>query len=161
MSAAGDFIDAALQNEGSWYRAADAREQFGNALQFYGSSVGAIRGTVRDALKKFPGMDHDQVTALASELWTIPSYERRRAAVVLLQTNARMLVSSDLTRLEGFVRSAALKELVDPLTLDVIQPLLAQLPAASRTRADLILERWSNDPSELVRHAAELCRLPN
>jgi hypothetical protein len=158
VSAAGDFIDLALQDEASWYRASDAREQFGDALQFYGSSVGAVRGTVRDALNKFSGMSHDEVTALSSELWKVPVFERRLAAVVLLQSNVALLVSSDLTRLEGFVRSAELTELVDPLVKDVIRPLLVQLPAASRTRADTILERWSTDPSELVRRAAQLAR---
>ncbi len=60
-------------------------------LGSYGASVGAVRGTVRDAGRKFKGLGHDDVHSLASELWGRPGpgrrpvYERRLAAVVLLQ----------------------------------------------------------------------------
>ena len=47
MSAAGEFIDRALQREGAWYRADEMRREHGGGagvrLQFYGSSVGAVR----------------------------------------------------------------------------------------------------------------------
>jgi hypothetical protein len=48
---AAGFIDATLQNEGSWYRADDVEARLGGALASYGASVGAVRGTVRDAGK--------------------------------------------------------------------------------------------------------------
>ncbi len=104
--------------------------------------MGAVRGTVRDALRKFRDLDHDAVLLLASALWgrpapgVLPVFERRLAAVVLLQTRVRTLLHSDLTRLEGFLRSAATGELADPLLADVVAPMLAGLgdrgTAASR-----------------------------
>ena len=148
VSDAGDFVDKALQYEGDWYRADAERERLNSDLQFYGASVGAVRGTVRDAARKFPGMSHDEVTALASELWSVPVYERRLAAVVLLQSNVRMLRSSDLTRIEHFVRHSAHAELADPLARDVIAPLLPLLDPVGRRRADAVLDRWErgDDP---------------
>ena len=69
---AAGFIDATLQNEGTWHRADDTESRLGGALDSYGSSVGAVRGTVRDATRKFKGLDHDEVTSLASLLWGQP-----------------------------------------------------------------------------------------
>ncbi len=155
MSAAGDFIDAALQRESSWERANSERERIAGQLAVYGSSVGAVRGTVRDAGLRYPGMEHDEIAALASELWAVPVFERRLAAVVLLQTHVRLLDNNDLTRIEGFVRSAGASALVEPLALDVIRPLLAQLDAAGRAKAEVALLRWSGD-AESLRFAASL-----
>ena len=90
VAAAAAFIDRTLQNEGAWYRADDVESRLGGVLSSYGSSVGAVRGTVRDALRKFKELDHDAVLQLASGLWgqpkpgSRPVFERRLAAVVLL-----------------------------------------------------------------------------
>jgi len=158
---AGDFVDAALQRESSEYRAADDRERIGgdSGLAFYGASVGAVRGTVRDAARRYPGMAHDEVAALASELWSVAVFERRLAAVVLLQSNVRLLDNSDLTRIEGFVRSARLRELVDPLAVDVIGPMVESLDATHRARADVALDRWAHEPDVWLRRAALLSPL--
>ncbi|WP_457974630.1 DNA alkylation repair protein [Arthrobacter sp. D1-17] len=174
MSEAGEFIDVALQREGAWYRADELRlrhaggQGTGDAavahspnrhLQYYGSSVGAVRGTVRDALRRHPGLTHDEVTALSSELWDVPVFERRLAAVVLLQSKAGVLLNSDLTRIEGFVRTAQLRDLVDPLAVDVVGPLMEALDQQSRARADAVLDRWVREPDVWLRRAALLAPL--
>jgi hypothetical protein len=153
-----DFIDAALQYEGDWYRAEAERERLDSSLRFYGASVGAVRGTVRNALRKFPGMPHNTITALSSELWELPVFERRLAAIVLLQTHVGLLQASDLTRMEGFVRSATLAELVDPLARDVVAPLLANLAGPARERAHVVIDRWATEPESWLRSAAETVR---
>jgi hypothetical protein len=172
MTEAAEFIDAALQRELSWYRAQDDSERLastmqpGSTLRFYGASVGAIRGTVRDALKRYPALTnddstaHDEITALSSELWREGVYERRFASVVLLQSHVGLLRSSDLTRLEGFVRGARSTALVDPLASDVIAPLLARLEGADLSRAQAILRRWTADGDELLARAAQLALAP-
>ncbi len=132
MSEAGEFIDA--------------------TLRAYGSSVGAVRATVRDASRKFPGMSHDEITALSSELWSVPAFERRLAAIVLLQSNIEMLIVSDLTRIEGFVRTAMADELLDPLIDLVVVPLASRL---RDTRADVVFERWRADTHDGLRRAGE------
>jgi hypothetical protein len=153
---AADFIDAVLQYEASWYRAQEDRARLGGELQFYGSSVGAVRGTIRDAARRYPGLTHDEILALSSELWAVPVYERRLSAIVLLQSNAALLAVRDLTRIEGFVRSAQICALVDPLAGDVIRPLVASLGTRDRSRAASILTRWRRDGDAGLLRAAEL-----
>ena len=160
VSAAADFVDRTLQNEGTWYRADDVGARLEGMLASYGSSVGAVRGTVRDALRKFKDLDHDGTVMLASALWgqprpgSRPVFERRLAAVVLLQTRVQLLRHSDLTRLEGFFRSAQAVELAEPLLADVLVPLLAGLGERERQRAGVVLARWQEDPDPRLRAAA-------
>jgi hypothetical protein len=150
MSEAGDFIDAALQYEVSPY----SFPAGGDGLRRYGTSVGAIRGTVRDALKRYPAMSHDEVMALSSELWGVPVYERRSAAIVLMQTQVVLLVAHDLTRIEGFIRSAGSAALVDQLETDVLAPMVAGLDATSRSRALVVIQRWATEPNAALGSAA-------
>ena len=129
-------------------------------LRYYGASVGAVRGTVRDAGRKFRPLSHDQVTALSSELWTHPVFELRLAAVVLLQSNQRLLRNSDLTRIEGFLRDSRTAALVDPLAVNVVGPLIrAGRRSVCRVRAESILDRWVREPDPWLRRAAILAPL--
>ncbi|MDR6905179.1 3-methyladenine DNA glycosylase AlkD [Agromyces sp. 3263] len=149
MTSAAEFIDRTLQAEGSAARADADADRIGGGLRFYGASVGAVRGTVRDADRRYPRMPHDDVTALASELWSQPVYERRLAAIVLLQRALPLLRGNDLTRVEQFLRDARVPELIDPLAGDVVGPLLERLAEPDVTRARRIVQRWSesNDPN--------------
>jgi 3-methyladenine DNA glycosylase AlkD len=157
VSEAGEFVDFTLQRESSWEKAMEARERLGG-MKVYGASVGAVRGTVRDALKRHKNLDHDDITALSSELWDEPVFERRLAAVVLLQTKVGILVNTDLTRIEGFIRQAGTEELADPLAVDVVKPLLARLEGQAKERAERVVERWSRDTDPWLRRAAQLAK---
>lgn len=159
VSDAGDFIDAALQREGDYYRAQDSEERIGGGLGFYGASVGAVRGAVRDASRRYRSLTADDITALASELWAGGVFERRLAAVVLLQSNLPLLDHNDLTRIEGFVRSARVTALVDPLATDVIGPLIQGSDVASRAKAEVAVDRWAGENSVWLRRAALLSPL--
>lgn len=156
MSNDAGFVIAALERESAWYRAEAERERLGSDLEFMGASVGAVRGTVRDLGRRHPGMTRDEAVTLASELWRLRVYELRLAAVVLLQTHVHRLDNGDLTRIEGFVRDARLRALVDPLALDVIGPLVEQLRGSSRQRADATLDRWAGEQDVWLRRAALL-----
>lgn len=151
MTDAGEFIDAALQRESLWYNADESA-----LLPRYGASVGAVRGTVRDSLRRYRDLDHDAVTALATELWSVPVFERRLAAIVLLQTRVRSLIGTDLTRIEGFVRDSRVEELFAPLVADVLVPLLDGLDPVARSRADVALTRWAAEPNDWLQRAAGL-----
>jgi hypothetical protein len=155
VSDAGDFVDAALQLESTWQRAIDHETRIRTDLLFYGASVGAVRGTIRDAGQRYPGLGHDEIAGLASELWRTPVFERRLAAIVLLQTHVRLLDNSDLTRLEGFLRDARTSALADPLIADVILPLVEALDAPSRSRANVAVARWAADSNPWLRRAAQ------
>ena len=156
MTTAAEFIDRALQAEATELRAATDAHQIGAGLRFYGASVGAVRGTVRDADRRYPGMSHDEVTALAAELWSEPVYDRRLAAIVLLQRHLAALRGRDLTRVEQFLRDARVPELVDPLAIDVVRPLLERLEEPEATRARRIIDRWSEADDSNLRRAAGL-----
>ncbi|MDQ1546733.1 MAG: hypothetical protein QOH69_1637 [Actinomycetota bacterium] len=144
MSEAGEFIDAALQYEVSPYSYPSDES---DGLLRYGTSIGAIRGTIRDALKRYSGMSHDDITALSSELWSAAVFERRQAAIILLQAHVEILVANDLTRIEGFIRSAGSHALVDQLVADVVRPMLTQMDASTLARVQTVLERWATEPS--------------
>ena len=144
MSEAAEFIEAALQYEVSPYSYPSDEP---DGLLRYGTSVGAIRGTIRDALKRYPGMSHDEITALSSELWSAAVFERRQAAIILLQAHVDILVANDLTRIEGFIRSAGSSVLVDQLVADVVRPMLAQMDPGTLARVQTVLARWATDPS--------------
>ena len=142
---AAEFIDRTLRAEASDERASVDAARIGGGLRFYGASVGAVRGAVRDAHRRHPGLTHDEVTTLASELWSEPVYERRLAAVVLLQGQVPALLVSDFTRLEQFLRSASVHDLVDPLVAHVVRPLLERLEGADAARARRIVDRWARE----------------
>ncbi|WP_022891600.1 DNA alkylation repair protein [Agromyces subbeticus] len=154
MTTPAEFIDRTLKAEGSEVRARAEADRIGNGLKFYGASVGAVRGTVRDADRRYPGMSHDEFTALAAELWAEPVFERRLAAIVLLQRSLPMLRGSDLTRIEQFAREAHVPELIDPLAIDVVRPLLERLQEPDATRARRIIARWSESNEPNLRRAA-------
>ena len=144
MSEAGEFIDAALQYEVSPY---SYPTDDPDGLLHYGTSIGAIRGTIRDALKRYPGMSHDEITALSSELWSAAVFERRQAAIILLQAHVDILGANDLTRIEGFIRSAGSDALVHQLAANVVRPMLTRMDVATVARVRPVLERWATDPS--------------
>jgi DNA alkylation repair enzyme len=159
MSDAGEFVDATLQREASWDRAAAEKARLGSDLRFYGASIGAVRGTIRDAGRRYPRLTHDDITALSSELWAVPVFERRLAAIILLQSNLGLLNNGDLTRIEGFVRGARLRELVDPLAIEVVGPMVDGLDATARARADAAIDRWAGERDPWLRRAAILSPL--
>lgn len=155
-SDAARFIDRTLRAEASeWRTWADGDESVGG-LGVYGASVGAIGGTVRDALRRHRDFSHDDITALASELWGQPVFERRFAAIVLLQSQGEVLTVNDLTRIEGFLRDARVSDLIEPLTLDVVRPLLDRLTGTDADRARRIVSRWSTSEVDGLRAAAAL-----
>lgn len=160
MSDPADFIDESLQYESSEERAGEYERRYGTDLAYYGASVGAVRGAVRNAERRYRSLGHDDVAVVASELWSRPVFERRFAAVVLLQSSVRLLRSSDLTRIEGFLRSALLRELVDPLAVDVVGPLLLRLRGQDAVRASAVLDRWAAADDPWLRRAAVLAHLP-
>lgn len=155
-SPAAQFIDHTLRSEASEWRTWANGDSSVGGLGVYGASVGAIRGTVRDALRRHRDLQHDDITALASELWATPIFERRLAAIVLLQGQTDLLTGNDLTRIEGFLRDARVPDLIQPLTLDVVGPLLARLTGVEADRAQRIVARWATSDADSLRAAAAL-----
>lgn len=121
-SPAAAFIDRTLRAEASEWRSWTDGDPSVGGLRVYGASVGAVRGAVRDALHRHRGLRHDEITALASELWAVPG-------------QVGTLTGNDLTRIEGFLRDARIPGLIEPLALDVVRPLLDRLTGVEADRA--------------------------
>jgi hypothetical protein len=151
-----ELIDEALQYESSWQRAEEHRARFGGGVEYYGTSVGAIRATLRDTLRRFGDLSHDEITALSSLLWAAEVYERRLAATILLQTHLGQLVVSDLTRLEGFLRASGPTDVGLVLARDVIRELVHSLGARDRARAEAVVARWAHSDNPALRGAARV-----
>ncbi|MFE7843589.1 DNA alkylation repair protein [Microbacterium sp. NPDC057407] len=159
-SPAAAFIDRTLRAEASEWRTWADRDASVGGMRVYGASVGAVRGAVRDALRRYRDLGHDDIVALASELWAAPVVERRLAAVVLLQRMVESLTANDLTRIEGFLRDARITALIEPLSRDVVRPLLDRLTGVEAERAGRIVARWAQADAESLRAAAALLKAP-
>ena len=106
--------------------------------------------------RRYGDLQHDEVTAVASELWSVPVFERRLATIVLLQRYVESLTGNDLTRIEGLLRDARVADLIEPLTVDVVRPLLARLRGAEADRARRIVARWASSDAQSLQTAAAL-----
>jgi hypothetical protein len=67
-----------------------------------------------------------------------------------------LLVVNDLTRFEGFIRTASSAVLVEALVADVLGPMFASLEPAPVARARVISRRWENEPDAALRAAGRL-----
>lgn len=114
-----------------------------------------LRATTRELLREHPELDLSQRRALVEALWAAPIFERRAAAVQVLERTSRQLTTADLELIERLLRQACTWALVDPLSTDVTGAILQRDPAA-RT----VLERWIGDEDFWVRRAALLAYLP-
>lgn len=75
---------------------------------------------------------------------------------MVLQGQVDTLSGNDLTRIEGLLREAAVPDLIEPLALDVVRPLLARLTGVEADRARRIVSRWASADAEGLRAAAAL-----
>jgi hypothetical protein len=104
-------------------------------------------------------MNREDVLFFSAKLWFEPVFERRLAAVVLLQSQVALLRHSDLARLERFVRDGRREALVDPLAVDVVGPLAARLTGPEHSHAEEVLDRWASSNDAWLRRAALLAPL--
>jgi 3-methyladenine DNA glycosylase AlkD len=100
-------------------------------------------------------MDHDELVAVATELWEPPIHELRTAAVLLLARDARRLGADDLPLIERMARESQTWALLDYLAVDVVGTIVEADPAALRTE----LDAWSTDADFWVRRASLLGEL--
>lgn len=145
-------IDARLRAAGTAKRAEGEKRYLRSDLDFIGTTVSDIRAIVRELA---PPMEHDELVAVAAELWAPPVHERRTAAIFILARNAGQLGSADLPFLERLARESRTWALLDYLAGDVIGPMVEADPGGLRA----VLDRWSTDPDHWVRRASLLAEL--
>jgi 3-methyladenine DNA glycosylase AlkD len=145
-------LDARLREVGTPRRAEGEKRYLKSDLEFTGAMVRDVRAAVRELV---PRMGHDELVAMATELWAVPIFERRQAAVFLLARDARVLSAEDLPVIERLGRESRTWALLDYLAVDVLGPMVEANPDGLRTN----LDRWSTDPDFWVRRGSLLAEL--
>ena len=148
---AADVITAELRAAGQPGRAAAEKAYLKSDLDFFGVGVPAARAIVRAWCRAHPELGHDELTALAADLWARPHYECRMAAQMLLIQNPGLLGPADVPQLEQILRQARTWALVDGLTCDLMGPLVERHPELTS-----VLDRWAADPDFWIRRSALL-----
>ena len=154
MSAFATALEERLRGVATPERAEAEKRYLKSDLRFMGATVGQIRTAVRE-LSAGRSLDHGGLMAVVEDLWSVPVHERRMAAVLLLDRNARMLDVHDLPLLERLVRESRTWALVDGLATDVIGALAGLHP----TTVTPHLDRWADDDDFWVRRASLLAEL--
>lgn len=149
---ASDAIEAAILALGDAARAEGAKRYLKSEMEHLGATNADIRRVVRERLKA-DRPDHDAVIAIATELWDTAIYDLRLAAVIALTRDAKRLTEADVPLLERFLREAKTWALVDPLSTDVMGPLVVRLGLGDT------LDRWARDGDFWVRRASMLTLL--
>ena len=148
-------LDAQLRAGGRPGRAGQEKAYLKSALEHYGTSVPVIRSTAKAFRKDHPALGHDDVVAIAQDLWARPVHECRMAVVELLDLYGQLLGADDMVLLERLLRESRTWALVDGLAASVVGPLVERAPDAAT-----VLDRWAGDDDSWIRRSAMLALLP-
>ncbi|HNJ96856.1 MAG TPA: DNA alkylation repair protein [Ilumatobacteraceae bacterium] len=143
-------LRARLAELGDPQRAAGQQAYLKSELTFVGVRVPDVRREVKAVLRS--GFTHDQLFALADELWRQPVHEHRLAAVELLHQSPKLLSAGDLPWIEAHLRECLTWALVDPLAGWVVGEIVVRDPAAALP----VMDRWVSDRDFWIRRSAML-----
>ena len=143
-------IETEIKRTGSPERAAGEKRYLKSDMDFLGATLADIRRVARQAAK---GLDRDSAVRLVEELWSVPTFERRMAAALILELHADDLRSEDLSLIERLIRESRTWALVDVLSGDVVGEM------GLRLRIRRTLDRWARDDDFWVRRSSLLAEL--
>jgi 3-methyladenine DNA glycosylase AlkD len=143
-------IESELERNGSPERAEGEKRYLKSDLDFLGATLADIRRVARQAAR---GLDRDGAVGLVEELWSVPTFERRMAAALILDLHADQLFSEDLRLIERLIRESRTWALVDVLSGDVVGEMGLHL------RIRRTLDRWARDDDFWVRRSSLLAEL--
>ncbi|MDO8403124.1 MAG: DNA alkylation repair protein [Pseudomonas sp.] len=143
-------LQARLAEMGAPERAAGEKAYLKSELTFVGVRVPDVRREVKAVLRA--GFTHDELFALADELWSQPVHEHRLAAIELLHQSPGLLGAADLPWIEAHLRECHTWALVDPLAGWVVGEIVVREPQAALP----VLDRWVGDHDFWVRRSAML-----
>jgi 3-methyladenine DNA glycosylase AlkD len=149
-----DRLEATLRAAGTPRRAEGEKAYLRSDLEFTGTLVSDTRAAVM-ALEGELALDHDRLLSLVDALWSRPVFERRLAAVILLQRHPRLIGTDDIPTVERLIRESATWALVDYLAVDV----LGRLALAAPEPTARVMDRWAVDGDFWVRRASLLAEL--
>jgi len=145
-----DSLRARLDELGTPERAASEQAYLKSSLHHVGVRVPDVRREVKALLRT--GFTHDELFALADELWSLPVHEHRQAAIELLHGAPALVSASDLPWIEAHLRECRTWALVDPLAGWVVASLAAREPDAVLP----VFDRWVTDDDFWIRRSAML-----
>jgi 3-methyladenine DNA glycosylase AlkD len=148
-------LEADLRVVATPERAEAERSYLKSDLEFLGVTVWHIRAAVKEIASDHPDMDNEQLVELVTALWSEPVFERRMAAVMILERFSSLLGTEDLTLIERLLRESKTWALVDGLAGDVVGAILASHP----TETARVLDRWAKDPDFWIRRSSLLAEL--
>jgi 3-methyladenine DNA glycosylase AlkD len=129
-----------------------------SSLEFLGVSVPAGRAATKRFLRGHPELaERDLLLATVEALWSRQVFERRRAAVELLELRGPVVRLEDLGLIERLVRDSYTWALVDELAADVAGRLVAD--HFEDPVVDATLDAWAGDVDFWVRRSALLAHL--
>jgi 3-methyladenine DNA glycosylase AlkD len=143
-------IETELERAGSLERAASEKRYLKSEMDFLGATLAEIRRVARQAAK---GLDRDGALRLVEALWSVPTFERRMSAALILEFHADELRSQDLALIERLIRESRTWALVDVLSGDVVGEMGLHL------RIRPTLDRWARDDDFWVRRSSLLAEL--
>jgi 3-methyladenine DNA glycosylase AlkD len=146
-----DEIERKLRRLGTSERAVAEKKYLKSDLEFGGARLAQIRAQPKEVGKDLSRRD---VLALVRALWAKPVFERRMAAVCLLELRGDVLEARDLALIERFIRASNTWAFVDDLAGDVAGDLALRFPEARP-----ILDEWARDDDFWVRRSALLALL--
>jgi 3-methyladenine DNA glycosylase AlkD len=150
-------IESELKRSGSRDRAEAEKKYLKSDLTFLGATLGEIRRVTKKTVTRSVGsghsLDRESVLDLVDELWRKPIFERRMAAVLILEWHAKDLRASDLTLLEDLIRDSYTWAFVDALAANVVGEL------ALRFKIRRVLDRWARDDDFWVRRSSLLAEM--
>ncbi|MFL6286813.1 MAG: DNA alkylation repair protein [Actinomycetes bacterium] len=150
-------IETELKRSASPERAVAEKKYLKSDLSFLGATLGDIRRvtkqTVKSAETQDAALQREGVLALVEELWQKPLFERRMAAVIVLEQHTDELRSADLRLIERLIRESYTWAFVDALAANVVGGL------AVRYKIRRVLDRWSRDKDFWIRRSSLLAEL--
>jgi 3-methyladenine DNA glycosylase AlkD len=145
-------IETELKAGGNAERAIGEKNYLKSDLTFFGARLGHIR-SVAKSVARADELPPSQLAALVRELWSKQIFERRMAAVILLDLHASQLGPKDLKLIETLIRDSNTWALVDGLAGDVVGKI------AQHHRIKQKLDKWANDDDFWVRRSSLLAEL--
>lgn len=151
--AAAEELEAAIALTGTADRAESEKRYLKSDLAFLGTTLGETRSAVKTFVKANT-LDHGDLVRVVIALWDVPVFERRMAAVMLLDLHPKLLAAGDLPLLERLIRESLTWALVDALAGDVVSTLLVADPSV-----ESVMDRWAVDPDFWIRRSSLLAEL--
>ncbi len=148
-----DDLELAIGSRGTPERAASEKAYLKSDLAFLGTTLGETRSAVKTFVKENT-LDHEDLVSLVVALWDVPVFERRMAAVMLLDLHPKLLAAGDLPLLERLIRQSLTWALVDALAGDVVSAVRAADPSV-----ESVMDRWATDPDFWIRRSSLLAEL--